>query len=309
MFVACHQIDPRGGELFHEIWNELSPQEIAIAKQRLKGRPIESLSLHNRDEAREELFQRHRSGRGPIENAGGEASSTGRGQRQPDGGSRWRSMAVWKASGSGVMKRRAVGRCSGRWMPSTRGIEPPMMMISTRSFQPALMSVWRFQPWRWNRTLRSTWPLPPSPSMSQSTRPPQSPTTRFPSRPSQPMPACHRTASRTRLATTQDCRTNPRPSPAWTTTRFAERTNALTSPHHNPDLTNERSWRWGGTQPHENGVGMLYTRSCPAMGVRPSLCLVPSARKRTWSRPRLDVMSNPTRSPPGLRGSTNWKLR
>ena len=54
---------------------------------------------------------------------------------------------------------------------------------------------------------------------------------------------------------------------------------------------------------------MLYTRSCPAMGVRPSLCLVPSARKRTWSRPRLDVMSNPTRSPPGLRGSTNWKLR
>ena len=34
------------------------------------------------------------------------------------------------------------------------------------------------------------------------------------------------------------------------------------------------------------------------MGVRPSLCLVQSARDRTWSRPRLDVMSNPTLSPP-----------
>jgi hypothetical protein len=56
VFVACHKIDPSGGELFHEIWNELSPQEIALAKQRLKGRPSESLSLHNLDEAREELF-------------------------------------------------------------------------------------------------------------------------------------------------------------------------------------------------------------------------------------------------------------
>jgi hypothetical protein len=56
VFVACHQIDPSGGELFHEIWNELSHQEIAIAKQRLKGRPMESLTLRNLDEAREELF-------------------------------------------------------------------------------------------------------------------------------------------------------------------------------------------------------------------------------------------------------------
>ena len=46
----------------------------------------------------------------------------------------------------------------------------------------------------------------------------------------------------------------------------------------------------------------------PALGVRPSLCLVRSARKRTWSRPRLDVTSNPTLSPPGLRGSTKRKL-
>jgi hypothetical protein len=56
VFVACHRIDPSGGELFHEIWNELSHQEIAIAKLRLKGRPVESLSLRNLDEAREELF-------------------------------------------------------------------------------------------------------------------------------------------------------------------------------------------------------------------------------------------------------------
>jgi hypothetical protein len=56
VFVACHKIDPSGGELFHEIWNELSHQEIAIGKRRLTGRPMESLTLHNLDEAREELL-------------------------------------------------------------------------------------------------------------------------------------------------------------------------------------------------------------------------------------------------------------
>jgi hypothetical protein len=31
VFLACHKIDPSGGELFHEIWNELRFSEIAIA--------------------------------------------------------------------------------------------------------------------------------------------------------------------------------------------------------------------------------------------------------------------------------------
>ena len=41
----------------------------------------------------------------------------------------------------------------------------------------------------------------------------------------------------------------------------------------------------------------------PALGVRPSLGLVRSARKRTWSRPRLDFTSNPTLSPPDPGGA------
>ena len=63
-----------------------------------------------------------------------------------------------------------------------------------------------------------------------------------------------------------------------------------------------------GTQPHENGDGRDYSGRSPALGVRPSLSLVSLARKQTWSRPRLDVTSNPTLSPPGLRGSTKRKL-
>src|SRR5271157_1822686 len=64
----------------------------------------------------------------------------------------------------------------------------------------------------------------------------------------------------------------------------------------------------GSTQPHENGVGRIYPDRSPALGVRPSLSLVPSARKQTWSRPRLDGTSNPTLLPPTSRGSTKRKL-
>jgi hypothetical protein len=74
------------------------------------------------------------------------------------------------------------------------------------------------------------------------------------------------------------------------------------------NVTNELSWRRGGTQPHENGVGLFYAWQCPALGLRPSVCLVLLARERTWSRPRLDIMSNPTLLPPGLRESTKSKL-
>ncbi len=51
---------------------------------------------------------------------------------------------------------------------------------------------------------------------------------------------CNRTASRPQLATTRNCRTNPRPSPAGTTTQNC-RTNPRPSParHHNAELPNE----------------------------------------------------------------------
>ena len=57
VFVACHTIDSSGGELFHEIGNELRPEELTIARQRLAGRPLEWLRPHDRTEARQALFQ------------------------------------------------------------------------------------------------------------------------------------------------------------------------------------------------------------------------------------------------------------
>jgi hypothetical protein len=38
---------------------------------------------------------------------------------------------------------------------------------------------------------------------------------------------------------------------------------------------NELSCNLGCTSPHENGVGLSYPGWGPALGVRPSLCLVP----------------------------------
>ena len=56
VFLACHQIDPSGGELFHEIWKELLHGEIQIAKQRLASRPLDSLEPQSDVEARQALF-------------------------------------------------------------------------------------------------------------------------------------------------------------------------------------------------------------------------------------------------------------
>ena len=53
VFLACHQLDPNGGELFHEIWNELNSSEIEIAKKRLRDRPLDWLKPHGEVEARQ----------------------------------------------------------------------------------------------------------------------------------------------------------------------------------------------------------------------------------------------------------------
>ena len=57
VFLACHTIDSSGGELFHEIWNELRPDERHVARQRFAGRRLEWLPLRDRTEAREALLQ------------------------------------------------------------------------------------------------------------------------------------------------------------------------------------------------------------------------------------------------------------
>ncbi len=57
VFVACHTIDSSGGELFHEIWNELRPEELTIARPRLAGRALEWLRPRDQAEARAALLQ------------------------------------------------------------------------------------------------------------------------------------------------------------------------------------------------------------------------------------------------------------
>jgi hypothetical protein len=57
VFLACHKIDSSGGELLHEIWNELRPDERHVARQRFAGRRLEWLPLRDRTEAREALLQ------------------------------------------------------------------------------------------------------------------------------------------------------------------------------------------------------------------------------------------------------------
>jgi len=56
VFVACHQIDPSGGELFHEIWYELKDDQIHHTKKRLKGRPLNSSQPQSEVEARQALL-------------------------------------------------------------------------------------------------------------------------------------------------------------------------------------------------------------------------------------------------------------
>ncbi len=43
IFLACHLLDPGAGEPFHEVWQELLPEETAFCKRRLEGRNIDRL--------------------------------------------------------------------------------------------------------------------------------------------------------------------------------------------------------------------------------------------------------------------------
>ncbi len=56
MFLACHQLDPSGGELFHEIWYELKDDQLHVAKKRLNARPLDWLQPQSDIEARQALF-------------------------------------------------------------------------------------------------------------------------------------------------------------------------------------------------------------------------------------------------------------
>ena len=122
-------------------------------------------------------------------------------------------------------------------MHSTRGIEPPIMMrmmISTRSFRPASMSVCQFQSWRWNPTSRSTRPLPPRPPMSQSTRPTPIADKEIP-QPAEPADA----------GTPSHCE----PDAISENPELPNEPTDLASPHHNPKLPNEPT---ASTRPHHN---------------------------------------------------------
>ncbi len=57
VFLACHTIDSSGGELLHEIWNELRTDELEVARQRFAGRPLEWLPFRDQTAVREALVQ------------------------------------------------------------------------------------------------------------------------------------------------------------------------------------------------------------------------------------------------------------
>ena len=57
VFLACHALDPSGGELFHEIYKELTLDEIARFQARASGRAFEWLQPHDQDAARDTLRQ------------------------------------------------------------------------------------------------------------------------------------------------------------------------------------------------------------------------------------------------------------
>jgi hypothetical protein len=57
VFVACHTIDSSGGELLHELWNALSPDELQCARQRLMGRRLDLVRPRDQVEARAALIQ------------------------------------------------------------------------------------------------------------------------------------------------------------------------------------------------------------------------------------------------------------
>jgi hypothetical protein len=56
VFVACHQIDPSGGELFHEIWYELKEDDRKSAKKRVMSQPLNVFQPQSEVEARQVLF-------------------------------------------------------------------------------------------------------------------------------------------------------------------------------------------------------------------------------------------------------------
>ena len=57
VFLACHTIDSCGGELFHEICNGLTPDQLEVARERLAGRRLDGLRPRDQAEAREALVQ------------------------------------------------------------------------------------------------------------------------------------------------------------------------------------------------------------------------------------------------------------
>ncbi len=57
VFLACHALDPSGGELFHEIHKELTLEEIARFEARAGGGALEWLQPHDQESARDTLRQ------------------------------------------------------------------------------------------------------------------------------------------------------------------------------------------------------------------------------------------------------------
>ena len=55
IFLACHTIDPSGGQLFHEIWKDMKDDEILFFKKRLKEQPLNSSQPNSEVEARKAL--------------------------------------------------------------------------------------------------------------------------------------------------------------------------------------------------------------------------------------------------------------
>ena len=56
VFLACHKIDPSGGELFHEIWLDMNGWAVDAAKKRLKDAPPDPMRPRTEPEARQALL-------------------------------------------------------------------------------------------------------------------------------------------------------------------------------------------------------------------------------------------------------------
>ena len=107
VFLACHTIDSSGGELLHELWSELTPDELQVARQRFAGRPLRVVATPRSNRGARRWFK---SSIGPW--AGWnqkptyicDAPSATLPPRRTD----WHLTTVWKASGFAIMSRRAI---------------------------------------------------------------------------------------------------------------------------------------------------------------------------------------------------------